>query len=86
MFNKPISGNLDFSVLLVKTCCALHNFVRTRDGFSVEDALVIDGLVDIGRDISGNSRPTNHSIQTRNKLADYFLSDAGSLPWQTNFI
>lgn len=87
IFNKPINGNLDLSILLVKTCCALHNFVRTRDGFSIEDSLSINGFVEMERNISaGPLRPTNQSIQTRNKLADYFVSDVGSVPWQTNYI
>lgn len=78
IFNKPINGNLDLSVLLVKTCCAVHNFVKTRDGFSIEDSMSINGFVEMERDISaGPSRPTNQSIQTRNMLADYFVSDVG---------
>lgn len=83
IFNKPINGNLDLSILVVKTCCALHNFIRTRDGFNVEDVMTIEGLIEIERDFS---RPPNQSIQIRNKLADYFVSDVGSVPWQTNYI
>lgn len=83
IFKKSINGNVDLSILLLKTCCALHNFVRTRDGFNVEDVITIDGLVEIERNLS---RPPNQSIQIRNKLADYFMSVVGSVPWQTNYI
>lgn len=85
IFNRPINGNLDLSILLVKTCCALHNFIRTRDGFNIEDVMTIDGLIDIERDLSRHSRPPNQSITIRNKVADYFVSDVGSVPWQTNY-
>lgn len=52
--NKPINGNLDLSILVVKTCCALHNFIRTRDGFNVEDVMTIEGLIEIERDLPTN--------------------------------
>lgn len=42
--------------------------------------MTIDGLIEIERDLSGPSRSPNQSIQIRNKLADYFVSDAGSVP------
>ncbi|KAF0708998.1 protein ANTAGONIST OF LIKE HETEROCHROMATIN PROTEIN 1-like, partial [Aphis craccivora] len=36
------------------TCCALHNFIRTRDGFNVEDVMTIEGLIEIERDLPTN--------------------------------
>lgn len=86
IFHKAINVNLDLSILLIKTCCALHNFVRARDGFNIQDAMSIEGFIDIGQDISRPTRGTIQSIQARNKLADYFVSDVGSVPWQTNYI
>lgn len=85
-FHKAINVNLDLSILIIKTCCALHNFVTTGDGFNIQDALSIKGFIDIEQDTSEPRRGTNQSIQARNKLADYSVSDAGSLPWQTNYM
>lgn len=45
IFHKAINANLDLSILLVKTCCALHNFVRARDGFNIEDTMAIEGSI-----------------------------------------
>lgn len=82
MFNKTINGNVDLSILLVKICCAHNNFVKTRDGFKLENASTIDELIKIKRDLSGLLRSPNQSIQLRNKLADYFVSDVGR--WHAN--
>lgn len=84
IFHKPKNANFDLSILLVKTCCALHNFIRDRDGFNFEDTMT--GLFDIEQNPSGPSRAPNQLIQTRNKLAEYFVSDTGSVPWQANYI
>ena len=80
-----INVNLDFTIILIKTCCALHNFVRSRDGFNIQDALSVQRFIEMGQDTSGPSRASLQSTQARNKLADYFISDVGSVPWQTNY-
>ena len=38
IFHKPINANLDLCILLVKTC-VLHNFVRSRDGFNIQETM-----------------------------------------------
>lgn len=47
LFHRPINLNLDCAVLIIKTCCALHNYVRSRDGFRLEDSLSIVELSDV---------------------------------------
>lgn len=87
IFHKAINVNVDLSILLIKTCCALHNFVRDRDGFKIQDAISVEGFIDIVKDRSRPMRATNNqSIQVRNKLADYFVSNVGSVPWQTKYM
>lgn len=56
ILHKAINVNVDLSILLIKTCCALHHFVRSRDGFKSEDAMSIKGLIEMGQDTSGSSR------------------------------
>lgn len=86
MFHKPINAKYDLCVLMIKTGCAVHNFVRDRDGFNIQDAMSIEGLIDITQDTPRPRRGTNQAIQARNKLADYFVSDVGSVPWQTKYM
>lgn len=87
IFHKPIHANLDLCILLVKTCCVLHNFVRSRDGVNIQETMSVEGFIEIGQDVSElTPRATNQSINARNSLADYFVSDNGSVPWQTNYI
>lgn len=49
---------MDLVTILIKTCCALHNYVRSRDGFNIQDVLSIEGLVDVKQDNSGSSKST----------------------------
>lgn len=64
----------------------VHNFVRTVDEIIIQDSLNIVGFIDIAQDTSGPTKGTSHSIQSRNKLADYFISDmAASLGKQIIF-
>ena len=39
IFHRAIDFCPDFCDVTVKTCCTLHNFVRQRDGFQVQDNL-----------------------------------------------
>lgn len=59
----------------------LHNFIRIRDGYNEEDTLTIVGLEDIVR--NEQARGGN---DLRDLNANYFISDAGRLLWQDNYI
>jgi hypothetical protein len=39
IFHLAIVVRPDFSDVIVKTCCILHNFVRQTDGFQFQDTL-----------------------------------------------
>lgn len=75
--------SLAFSKDVVKACCVLHNFVRNRDGYKFQDTLEITGLDDTDL-IVENEEMTAMNI--REKFADFFISNEGSIPWQSNFI
>ena len=69
---------------IVKACDVLHNYVRDRDNYYFEDAITVTGY---------ENAPDEHSVRgaltansARNKAADYFLTDAGALPWQMSKI
>lgn len=84
IFHRPIDTSVEFADHIVKACCVLHNFVRKRDGFQFEQSLEINGLEDV-RDLNNTSvfvpnRASFHIV--RDKLADYFMSQQGSIPWQ----
>lgn len=80
IFHRPIDVKIDFAVDIVKSCCVLHNFVRDRDGFSIDDTLIINGFEEFDVvDNSGTNRSTN---LFREALSYYFMSDKGKLQWQ----
>ena len=57
----------------------MANFVRER-WLNFENALTGTGLEDVsdGQSVHGGLKANN----VRNKVADYFLTDAGSASWQ----
>jgi len=80
IFQLPQNVSPEFAVDIVKTCAVLHNFVRERDGYKFEDALRVTGLEDVpeGQSIRGGLTANN----VRNKVANYYLIDAGAASWQ----
>ncbi|KAJ8946584.1 hypothetical protein NQ314_008839 [Rhamnusium bicolor] len=65
------------------SACILHNFVRLRDGYKFEDTLACD-MGDIA--IIGTGGTSNKATDIRNSFASFFVSPAGSVPWQYDII
>lgn len=84
IFHRPINVKPDFAVAIVKACVVLHNFVRDRDGYQVEDTDFITGLEDVPRQTQSRGGLTPNNI--RNILSDYFVSNIGAVPWQMSKI
>jgi len=80
IFHRPINLEPDFAVIIVKACVILHNFVRDRDGYQVEDTEVIIGLDDKQREQETRGGLAANNV--RNVLCDYFTSNAGALKWK----
>ncbi|KAF0747577.1 protein ALP1-like [Aphis craccivora] len=70
----------DFGVGITKACCILHNFVRRRDGYCLEDAQTCD-MEDTNERIGvGNS--TSVAKEVRDYFANYFNKPMNALSWQ----
>jgi hypothetical protein len=80
IFQRPLNVSPDLAVGIVMACAFLHNFVRERDGYKFEAVMTVTGLEDVpdGEPVRGGF--TANSV--RNKVAEYFLTDAGAVPWQ----
>ncbi|GBN49710.1 hypothetical protein AVEN_120547-1 [Araneus ventricosus] len=83
ILHRPLNVDLTLCEDIIKVCCVLHNFVRDRDGFQIEDTLTIEGLYDLEY---GNEVKSQKAIKLRDKFADYFVSEEGALPWQMDRI
>uniref|UniRef100_A0A803K7W3 DDE Tnp4 domain-containing protein n=1 Tax=Xenopus tropicalis TaxID=8364 RepID=A0A803K7W3_XENTR len=82
VFHSPIHLEPDFVEIIIKACCALHNFVRVRDGYQFEDT-----LSDLMQDVPWPTvRGPSHGIQVRDKFSNYFMSPDGAIPWQLSRI
>ena len=84
IFQRPLNVSSDFAVGIVKACVVLYNFVRERDGCKFEDALTATSLEDVPDGQSVRGGLTANSV--RNKVADYFVTDAGAVSWQMSKI
>ncbi|KAB0800839.1 hypothetical protein PPYR_06578 [Photinus pyralis] len=82
IFHRPLNVDEDLTDSIVKTCC-LHNFVRERDGYQLEDTITVEGLVD--NMAPDNSQPGNADKSVPTVLTDYFLNE-GQLQWQMDKI
>lgn len=80
VFHRALNVHPDFAVDIVNACIVLHNFVRERDGYLVDDTTTITGLEDVPQE---NVTRGGLSANTfRNILSKYFLSSVGAVPWQ----
>lgn len=80
ILHRPLNVSVDMAESILKAICILHNFVRTRDGYTFEDTLTVQGLVPLVA-----TRYTVRSKQVtdiRDGFAEYFVSAEGELPWQ----
>lgn len=89
VFHRPMNTDIDTAISIVKTCCALHNYVRDRDGVQFEDLLDVTGFFNITEENENSSvtqvRGPNKAYQFRNGFAQYFMSTEGTIPWQNRF-
>lgn len=87
IFHRPLNVCTDLAVDIVKTCCVLQNFIHKEEG-------VNNSAADTTIDFDSELRDLAHSTlirgnltanDIRNKFANYFVSEQGSVPWQNRF-
>lgn len=81
IFHRPMNVSVSFATYIVKACYIIHNFVRKRDGYTLNVA----GLEDTEYRVMPQAR-NNSAIAITDKFADYFSSGEGSVPWQLSKI
>ncbi|XP_068081823.1 uncharacterized protein [Anabrus simplex] len=83
ILHRPLNVDLTLCEDIIKVCCILHNFVRDRDGFQIEEILTVEGLFDVEY---GDEVRSKKATKLRDTFADYFVSEEGALPWQMDRI
>ncbi|KAL4142502.1 hypothetical protein QTP88_004948 [Uroleucon formosanum] len=69
VLHTPIQAEPEFTDIITKACCILHNFVRKRDGINFEEAET-HSLDDIEARGTGTR---SEGIEVRDYFADYFM-------------
>lgn len=83
IFHRPLNLKHSNCISVIKAACALHNYVRDRDGVRFQDTLEINGLYDDDAETNNSlQRGTKAAYAYRNDFASYFCSPEGSVPWQ----
>lgn len=86
IFHRSINVSKSFSKNIIKACVVLHNIIRKRDGYRTEDLIISSGAA-LQKLPPANTQTTNKTGQgVRTCFANYFVSEAGQLPWQLSKI
>ncbi|XP_057661629.1 putative nuclease HARBI1 [Diorhabda carinulata] len=101
VFEKPMPYSPEKVVKIVKTCCALHNWLRQTKSQNKQYEYTVDtenyeagagnwrnepeSLGMQPLPISLSNRSSQRSIDRREKYANYFVG-SGSVPWQARMI
>jgi hypothetical protein len=84
IFHRPFNVQPQFANDIVKACILLHNYVRDRDGYIVEDTTSTVGMEEIrGENTTRGGLITNN---VRNILCRHFVSSVGMVSWQMSKI
>lgn len=86
VFHRPLRTSLYNSIIIVKACCVLHNYIRTRDGYNINDSMTIVGLEDAPTNRTLNRSLNRSGDNLREIFANYFISPEGSVAWQDQYI
>lgn len=84
VYHRRINMHPDSADKVVRATCVLHNFLQNQLPYEEGDTSSVDlnasDLAHTGSHASGMA------YDIRDKFKDYFVSDAGAVPWQTSTI
>lgn len=88
---KRIEVNEKFTTSITLTCCVLHNFLiseRNQNEHTTEYSEIRDEISTESQHFQTvkYNRPSRNAIDVRNHFADWFISPAGEVPWQYEYI
>lgn len=86
ILHRPLNVSRKFSKNIVKATVMLHNIVRKRDGYRESDLVITSGsqLINLPSHETKSTKKTGKGVRTC--FANYFMSEAGQLPWQLSKI
>jgi len=88
LFHRPLDINIKTAIWIIKAVTVLHNFVREKDSFNLDNILHTEINTHDFHNIP-NTQTTRGGISAnsiRTTFTDYFVSEARSVPWQDEVI
>ena len=64
--------NISLAEDIIKACCILHNYSRSRDGYRFEETFTLNGFRHLH--IDSESRGTSAAISVRDKFANFMTA------------
>jgi len=83
IFHRPLNVTTDLAVDITKACCVLHNYVREKNGYTLQDTLTIEGFDEPLVTTNNINRGGRMANDIRNTFADYFYT-VGAVAWQND--
>lgn len=91
IYDTPLKTNMATSKKIVKATCVLHNYIRQEDRPHVNESEVASefrasrltrlNLIDLH--VQRGEYATTDGQYVRNQLSNHFISENGSVPWQS---
>lgn len=89
LFEGPICCEEETINFVIKAACVLHNFIRIKQGIFTHPKqfeIQQENRQILNIQVQQIIRPLSEEQQNREKLCDYFMLPAGSIPYQWNTI
>ena len=92
IFESPLDWKLESSEIIILSTICMHNYLITdemnleehyrRYIHTQQDNIDLNNLEEDDNDVDLNQAHLNHAVRMRNRLAEYFVSPVGEIPWQ----
>lgn len=87
IFHRPLDIHVETAICVVKACTVLHNFIRQKDGIDFESTQIESEINNFPNISNAQSiRGGSYANSIRTTFTNYFVSEAGSVPWQDEVI
>lgn len=92
VYDTPLKTDINNSINVINATCALHNFIRVKHRPNVNESEMVQTARKSQRNLLPVAPQSNEwsvsfdATIIRDRLANYFSSAIGSVPWQNQLV